>query len=172
MGKEKSSNTSSENKSTSSKTPDWMKTFISGVIGGVVVVFVQSVTTPTTAQKVMIKESAIQKRFEACEKAVDLVQRSLASFEIKGNLVPKNYMPTEKQPTGFEINSAYVKLVIYCQSHTIGEEFLTATGPKEITLKDVAKFISTVRKELEVDDKDFTGKFLFRITSTGGEDSQ
>lgn len=60
----------------------------------------------------MVEESIIQKRYEACERAIELLQQILASVEIEGEDVPEGYIPTEKPPTQLEINSAYLKLVV------------------------------------------------------------
>ena len=168
--KENQANTSDhENHTKSSKFPEWIKTLLIAIIGGVVVVIAQAIFAPTTAEQVMIKESIIQKRYEACEKAIELLQRTLASVTITGESVPEEYTPTEKAPTPLEMNSAYLQLVVYNKSQTISDEFFAATGPNKIDKNDIVKFVSTVRKELGVDDKDI--KYLkIRLIPPVGED--
>ena len=162
---------SSENKSESSWLPKWLKNLIGPFIVGLMAVTGQLFVNPMAAERVMIKESITQKRYEACEKAVELLQRRLATASMTGAAVPEWYAPSEKNPPSqLEMNSAYVQLVIYNKNQTLAEEFFAATRPRNIELKDVVKFVSTVRKELGVDDEDITN-LQYRLLPSAGEDA-
>ena len=60
-------------------------------------------------------------------------------------------------------------MAIYSKSRTIADEFFTATRARNIELKDIFKFVSTVRKELEVDNKDITN-LQYRLLPAVRED--
>lgn len=164
MGRRKSATSSSGDKAKS----EWFKSLLSAVIGGILVLAGQIIVNPIVAKRVKIQESITQKRYEACEKAIDLLQRRLASTTITGKPVPEWYKPSEEPPTQLEMNAAYARLAIYGKSQTIAEEFFAATGPGPIEPKDVVRFVSTVRKELGIDDKDFT-EYRYRLLPIGDE---
>ena len=167
MGKRGHRTPSSENKT----QPGWIKNLIGPLVVGLVVLVGQILVNPIIAKRVRIQESITQKRYEACEKAVELLQRRLASASMTGDAVPEWYAPSEKNPpTQLEMNAAYIQLVIYNRSQTLAEEFFAATRPRNIELKDVIKFVSTVRKELGVDDKDIT-KLQYRLLRPADEES-
>ena len=161
----------SESGTKSSKLPEWSKYLISVGFGGVLVIIAQARVAPIVAEQVMIQESITQKRYEACESAVNILQRILASATITGKPVPEGYTPTEKRPTQLEINVAYNQLLIYCKSQTIADEFFAATGPRNIIPADIVKFVSAVRKELGVKGSTID-KFQYRLLSPAGESGQ
>jgi len=164
---------SSNNKSESS----WLRKVFWNLIGPIVtgliiataITIVQIYVNPKIAKGVKIQESIVQKRYESFDKAIELLLRSLASAEITGENVPEGYKPQEKAPSQLEIQTAYLQLVIYNKSQTIAKQFLTATGPNRIETSDVVKFVSTVRKELGIDDKDITN-LTIRLIPPVGED--
>jgi len=148
----------------------WLKSLLSAVLGGFLVLAGQIFVNPIAAKRVRIQESITEKRYEACERAIELLQRRLASATITGKLVPESYTPPEKiPPTQLEMNAAYIQLLIYNKSQTLADEFFAATGPEKIEPSNIVKFVSTVRKELGVDDKDIS-KFQYRILFSEGED--
>jgi hypothetical protein len=162
---------SSENKSESSWLPKWLKNLIGPFIVGLMAVTGQLFVNPMAAERVMIKESITQKRYEACEEAIELLQRSIACAKITGKSVPGSYTPPEKTPpTQLEMNAAYIQLLIYNESQTLADEFLAATGPNKFRPNDIVKFVSTVRRELGVDDKDIAN-FKIRLLFPEGEDT-
>ena len=165
MKKRRTVTSSSENKTKS----EWFKSFFGAVIGGLLVIACNIVVNPIVAKRVMIQESITQKRYEACEKAIELMQRSLASAQITGGNVPEEYTPSENAPTQLEFNSTYIQLVVYIKSLTLAEQFFAATYPGNIKKEDIVKFVSSVRKELGVDDKDIT-KLQIRLLLPKGED--
>jgi len=116
----------------------------------------------------------LEQRYKACENAVNILQRRLASATITGKSVPEWYIPPEKTPpTQLEMNVAYTLLVIYSKSQTIAEEFFAATGPGKTDPADIVKFVSAVRKELGVDEKGFAGdEFHYRLLRPVGENGQ
>jgi hypothetical protein len=163
---QKSSTSSSENKTKSQESTECIRGLIgpivTGIIIGLAVTIVQIYVNPRAAKGVKIQESITEKRFEACDKAIELMRRSLDSATITGKSVPEWYTPTEKAPTQTELNSAYLQLLVYLKNTTVAEEFRAATAPKKIGPNDILKFISTVRKELGIDDKDITN-FILRL---------
>jgi len=166
MGKQKHPTSSSDSKTKSGR----LVGLISAVIVGLIVLAGQIFIDPIVARRVRIQESITEKRYEACEKAIELLQRRLASATITGKPVPESYTPPEKiPPTQLEMNAAYIQLLIYNKSQTLADEFFAATGPKKIELNNIVKFVSTVRKELGVDDKDISN-LQYRILFPEGED--
>ncbi len=156
------------------KDSSWLKYLFSPVIVGLVVLLGQSYISPKVAREVKKEESILEQRYKACESAVNILQRRLASVEITGTSVPEWYEPPEKNPpTQLEINTVYTLLKIYGQSQTIAEEFFAATGPGKTDPEDIVKFVSAVRKEFGVDKKGFTGdKFQYRMLRPVGENEK
>jgi len=171
---EQKSLTSSSKKTKSSKFPEWVKNLSGAVIVGLVVLAGQIFINPIVAKRVKTQESITEKRYEACESAVNILQRRLASAKFTGKSVPEWYIPPEKNPpTQLEMNVAYTLLAIYGKSQTIAEEFFAATGPGKTDPVDIIKFVSAVRKELGVDKKGFTGnEFHYRLLRPVGENGQ
>jgi hypothetical protein len=140
--------------------------FLSPLIVGVVILLGQSFIAPWTAKQVKIEESILEQRTKAYNSAVNIMHRLLASTKMTGKGVPEGYIPPEKiPPTQVETNVAYNLLAIYGKNDAIAKQFyMAAVGEKNIDQKDIVKFISAVRKELEVDEKGFTGnefKYIF-----------
>lgn len=156
------------------KDSGWLRALFGPVIVGLVILLGQSYVQPMVAGKVKKEESIMEQRHKACENAVDILQRHLASAKITGRPVPKWYKPPLKTPpTQLEINVTYTLLTIYSKSPTIAQEFFTATGPNKTNPADIVKFVSAVRKELGVDKKGFTGdEFHYRILRPVGENGQ
>lgn len=154
-----------------SKPQGWLKgLFGPVVVVGLVVLAGQIFVNPIVAKRVRIQESITQKRYEACERAIELLQRHLASITITGKPIPEWYTPPEKTPpTQLEINVAYTLLAVYGKSQTIAQEFFDATGPGKTSPGDIVRFISAVRKELGVDKKGFVGEFEYRLLRPVGE---
>lgn len=156
------------------KDSGWFRNLLGPVIVGIIVLLGQSFIAPKVAREVKREESILEKRYKACESAVDILQRRLASATITGKVVPEWYIPPEKNPpTQLEMNVAYTLLVIYGKSQTIAKEFFVATGPGKTDPADIVKFVSAVRKELGVDKKGFTGdEFCYRLLRPVGENEQ
>ena len=115
----------------------------------------------------MINDYRILKR-----KAIELLQRHLASATITGKGVPERYAPQENPPGQLEMNTTYIQLVIYNKSQTLAEQFFAATKPGKTEQQDILTFVSTVRKELGVDDKDITTLELLLIPPVGEDGPQ
>lgn len=151
---------------------DWIRYLLGPVIVGFIVVMAQAYIAPKVAREVKREESILEQRYKACESAVNILQRRLASAEITGMSVPDGYTPPEKNPpTQVEVNVTYTLLTIYCKSRTIADEFFAATGPKKINPADIVKFVSAVRKELIVKGST-VDKIQYRILSPVGENGQ
>ena len=156
------------------KEQAWLRYLLGPVIVGLMVIAFQIFANPIIARRVKIQESILEQRYKACENAVNILQRRLASVKMTGESVPEWYEPPEKTPpTQLEMNVAYTLLAIYGKSPTIAEEFFAATGPGKTDPADIVKFLSAVRKELGVDKKGFTGdKFHYRLLRPLGENGQ
>ncbi len=127
------------------------------LIVGFLMLLGQAALQPWVAEGVRRKESILEQRYKACESAVNILQRRLASIKITGKLVPEWYtVPSEKNsPSQVEVNTMYNLLLIYCESSATAEEFYRAAVGEggRIIPTDIPKFISAVRKELGVDKK-------------------
>jgi hypothetical protein len=156
------------------KDSGFVRYLLSPVIVGFVVLLGQSYIAPKVAREVKREESILEQRYKACENAVNILQRRLASVTMTGKDIPEWYIPPEKTPpTQVETNVVYNLLVIYGKSDEIAEQFYKAAiGEKKIDPQDIVKFISAVRKELGVDEKGFTGQFKYIFIRQGGEDGQ
>ena len=131
-----------------------------------VLALAQVIIQPWVAEGVKRKESILEQRYKACESAVNILQRRLASVKITGTSVPEWYTePAEKiQPTQVELNVVYNLLLIYGKSNTIAEQFYRAAiGEDTIKPSDIPKFISAIRKELEIDKKGLTNPIYHYI---------
>jgi hypothetical protein len=136
-----------------------------GIIVGLINLVVQVHLTPKIARGVKIEESILEQRYKACKSAVDILQRLLATVKITGKPIPEWYIPPEKTPpTQVERNTAYTLLAIYGKTDAIAEQFYAVSGAKKTDPADIVKFFSAVRKELEVDEKGFTGTFHYILT--------
>jgi hypothetical protein len=166
-------NSRSKNAAGSSKPQTWLRSLFGPVIVGLIVLAGQIFVDPIVAQRVKIRESITQKRYEACEKAIELLQRRLASVTITGQDVPAWYTQPEKNlPTQLELNVAYNLLLIYGKSQTIAQEFFDATGPGKTQPGDIVRFLSAVRKELGVDEKASIDMIQYRLLRPVGDDDQ
>ena len=155
------------------KDSGWLRYLLGPVIVGFVVLLGQAYIAPKVARKVKREESILEQRYKACESAVNILQRYLASVQITGKPIPLWYVPPEKSPTQLEMNVAYTLLTIYGKSQTIAEEFFAATGPGKTDPADIVKFVSAVRRELGVDKKGFTGdEFHYRLLRPVGKNGQ
>ncbi|MEN6424913.1 MAG: hypothetical protein ABFE13_06100 [Phycisphaerales bacterium] len=151
----------------------WFRNLFGPVIVGLIVLAGQIFVDPRVAERVKVQESITQKRNEACEKAIELLQRSLASATFKGAKVPMGYSPPEKSPpTQLELNVAYNLLLIYCRSQTIAQEFFAATGPGNIEPNDIVKFLSAVRREVGANRKDSIVSIEYRLLPPGDDSEQ
>ena len=154
---------------------------------GLVVLLGQSFIAPIVAERVKTKESILEQKYKACENAVNILQRYLATVQITGRKVPGWYVPPEKtKPTQIETNVAYTLLKIYGKDDTVsnqfckaiaGEEKKSATAKRTINPRDIVEFVSAIRKELGVGKKGFTGDdfsyiFLHPIDINEQEDKE
>ena len=155
------------NKAIMPKQSGWIQYLLSPVIVGLVVLFGQSFIAPIVAEGVKTRESILEQKYKACENAVNILQRYLATVSITGRRVPEWYLPPEKtKPTQIETNVAYTLLKIYAKDKVVsdrfykaivGEETEPATAKRKINPKDIVGFVSAIRRELGVDKKDITG---------------
>lgn len=137
-----------------------LRYFITSVIGGLVVLGGQIFFNPITAMRVKVQESIAAKRYEVCDRVVNIFQRRLASVPLKGPDVPSDYKPTETSPSQLEVNETYTLLSLYCTDASIANKFKDVVMTKGISQQDVAHFILTLRSEMGVkspglDPKDF-----------------
>ena len=142
-----------------SKGSEWLKSFISPLIVGVVVLAGQSIIAPIVAKAVKTQESILEQKYEVCKNAVDIMQRYMASSKITGKSVSSSYTPPEKKkPTQVETNKAYALLAIFCENESIAEQFrktFSRSDAKTVDSEDIVKFISDVRIELGVDESGY-----------------
>lgn len=141
--------------------------FIASVIGGLVVSVVGIFINPIIARRVKVQESIAAKRYEVCDKAVNILQRRLASVTLTGPNVPPDYKPTEKSPRQLEVNETYTLLSLYCTDGSIVDKFREVVKTKGISQQDVANFILILRSEMGVkgqalDPKDFRYIYSWR----------
>lgn len=148
---------------TKSKDSSWIWSLVSAIIVGFLTLLGQIIISPIVARSVKTEESILEQRYKAYDNAVNILQRRLASVPMTGKSVPEWYIPPEATPpTQVETNVAYTQLAIYGKSNTIAEQFyLAAVGDNKIEPADIFKFVSAARKELEVDEKGFTGIFHY-----------
>ncbi len=141
-----------------SKGLGWFRSLIGSLIVGFMVICAQAFLQPWVAEGVKMKESILEQRYKACDSAINILQRRLASANMTGNEVPEWFEPSEKEPTTqVEVNIAYNQLLIYGKSDKIAEQFyLAAIGEGAIKPSDIFKFISATRKELGIDKKGLT----------------
>jgi len=168
------------------KDSGWLGYLLGPVIVGFIVVLAQAYIAPKVAREVRREESILEQRYKACESAVDILQRYLATVTIRGRKIPEWYVPSKKikPPTQVEVNVAYTLLKIYDKDGTVSDQFRksiavaetkSATGKKGIDPADIVNFVSAVRKELGVDEKGFTGDdfgyiFLRSVDENGQKD--
>ena len=136
------------------KDSGWGKNLLGSIVVGLIVITFQIFAQPIIARKVKIEESIAQRRYEACENALNLLQRRLAFVNITGSPVPEWYTPPEKTgPTQVEMNTAYSLLLIYGKTSEIAEQFYAVSGATKTNPSDIVKFIDAVRREIGVDKK-------------------
>lgn len=153
-----------EQANTTVKDSGWLRYLLSPVIVGFIVLLGQSYIAPKVAREVKREESILEQRYKACESAINILQRRLASIRFSGEDVPKDYIPPEKKPpTQVEWNTAYTMLVIYGDSNDISEKFFAASAPGKTTPKDIKDFIYAVRHEIGLCKKDINGPSLHYI---------
>ena len=119
----------------------------------------------------------MEQQYKVCDSAVDVLQRRLGSVEMSGKGIPEWHVPSEKNPpTQVEVNVAHNRLLIYCKSDSIAEQFYNAAIGEKGSVKpsDIPVFISAVRKELKIDEKGLTNPsyhYIF-IKSQQSKDEQ
>ena len=133
-----------------SHTGIWLRYLIAPGIVGILVVVVQLFINPMTAKRVKVQESIAEKRYEVCERAVNILQRRLASVPLTGPTVPPSYRPIEESPTQLEINETYTLLSLYCTDASIANKFKEVVKTMGISPKDVGGFILALRTEMGV----------------------
>jgi len=149
---------SGENKTKSSNFQKRVRDFFVAAVGGLVVLGGQVFFNPIIAKRVKTQESITEKRYEACEKAINVLQKSLASAPwITGN-VPEGYTPPEKAPTQLELNVAYSLLAMYGKSGSVAEEFLYAFGFEK---NEVGQWVK--KPIAEINSPAAVGKFILKL---------
>ena len=143
-----------------SQTSGWLRYLIAPGIVGILVLVGQLFINPMIARRVKIQESIAEKRYEVCDKAVNILQRRLASVQLKGPNVPSHYKPAEKSPGQLEINETYTLLSLYCTDASIADKFREVVKTEGISQQDIGNFILALRSEMGVkgqalDPKDF-----------------
>jgi len=174
---------SSKNKSESSWLRKAFWNLIGPIIVGLMAVVGQLYVNPIAAERVMIKESITQKRYEACEKGLNTLQQNLASVPWFRVTLPEGYIPPEQKPTQLELNVVYSLFAAYGKNGSIADDFLYAFGFEKNesgqwlekpntrieTPKAIGKFILKLREEMGiegrgVDPNDFG--YIFRKPET------
>jgi hypothetical protein len=156
--------TNNAQKANQQKEAGWLTYLFGPLIVGCVVLLGQSVIAPRVARGVKREESILEQRYKACDSAVNILQRILASSKMRGEPIPEWYVPPEKNPpTQVERNTAYILLAIYGKSDELAEQFYAVSGAKQMKPSDIFHFVSAVRKELGVDKKGYTGNKMHYI---------
>ena len=127
----------------------WINNLLAPVIVGLVVLGGQSLIAPNVAERVRTAESLLERRYEACASAVDVLQRRLVSVPANIKNTP-GYQPSEESPTQLEANVVYTLLSIYGTSASVANKFKEVFLCRTITAKDVGEFVSQIRSEMKV----------------------
>ncbi|TKJ37096.1 MAG: hypothetical protein CEE38_09355 [Planctomycetes bacterium B3_Pla] len=149
---------SSENKPESSWLRKAFWNLIGPIIVGLMAMLGQLYVNPIVAKRVKTQESIAEKRYEVCENAIGLLQKSLASSPWNRAGLPEGYTPPEKPPTQLELNLTYSLLATYGTSGGIADEFLYAFGFQKDEKGD---WIKTPNPE--IDSPPAVGRFILKL---------
>jgi hypothetical protein len=129
----------------------WIPNILAPVVVGIVVLLGQFFINPITARKTKHEETLLQKRYEASERAADVLYKLMASFAWTGPGSIPGRVPEVEAPSELEINQAFVRLAIYGTSGDIATKYQKLVGnPQGLSAADVGAFVAQLRREMGV----------------------
>ncbi|MBN1506119.1 MAG: hypothetical protein JW955_04695 [Sedimentisphaerales bacterium] len=129
----------------------WIKDLFGPLIVGVVVLVGQIFVNPMVAERVRRKEAILENKHAACNEAIRILQKRLASVSLYGGTVPASYAPPEDSPSQLDINVTYSRLVLYCNEGAVANTFREVVKTRGATQEQVGLFLTQLRKEMMID---------------------
>ena len=172
MEEQTDTTSNNENSTKSSTLLDWAKNHSGALIVGIIIILFQIFANPIIAKRVKTQESILEQRYAACDKAINILQKRLASVTLTGKTIPGDYEPPEKSPTQLEINMVYTLLSLYCTDGSVADKFRQIVKCEGLKQTQVGEFVSRLRKEMQIkgkglDPNDFRYIYGWKQKQTG-----